>query len=291
MQHQVAGNRKAPVPERLFARLHYASISRTVTDTSLGAARYAYNLNNPYDPDPAVGGSSAAYWTELGINYDKYICWGSRIRVTATTTDATDQAQPVALWVVPTAANGGTTNYVPKDIASMKVIPNCRYGYADSFDRPKIVVTNEMKIKQYEGFDPRGSPMDWGGLASGNYKVLDGRMVPNGTNPAINLFWMIGCQRSDGSADTQLNIQVEIEYFTEFNTPVAPLYYNAAFFKAVDIVDGKVVERSDKAPLPAPDPSQVAPPYEDMTDSVLVERVVKAVKASSTKSASARSAT
>lgn len=280
--HQDLGNSRCPIPERLSAKLPFCSAAYTlVYDATMGTSTAkTFYINSPYDPDPSLGGTTAAYFTELGLGYAQYICWGSRIKVYATITagGAGTADSPFVVACFPQAVSTISGQpYFPVGFKGVQVMPTARWAYIDLYDKPAVVVENECHLPDYLGLDIRGDPT-WTGVAPGKTKT-----IASGSNPSSLLYWCISIYPTDPSVDQQCDIYVEVEYDIEYQTPVVPFGFGQLAKSTAEFTkDGQVIVDGKAVPLPKrvqePGDKKEAELDEAMSDSVLVHRVVAALK-------------
>jgi len=247
-----------------MCRLKYASVP---INLSQSATPYkSWKLNSPYDPDPSIGGTTAAYFSELGLSYQKYICWGSSIKVYASPNVSADVPMVVACWPSVSTSTGSLA--APKDYAAMLVTPGVKWRKVNIYEQDLVVVSNKALIRTWAGVDPRGD-QDWTGQAPGFSKTLD-----SGSDPNDILYWVVGVFAPDGIAtDANTFITAEIEYFVEFNTRTVPYgYNNNSITIDIDPATDKPVD--PQPPSRADEKKEAGPPKDDiMSDSVFIDRL------------------
>lgn len=245
---QQLGNKHQPIPERLFNVLPFGSSPYQVGFTAItGVTTFKiFCANNPYDPDPAISGASAAYFAENGLNYQNYICWGSRIRVYASQSAGAIGAPVAVVGVTPVTAGTVSGNtQIPANFDALMTAPQSKWKPVDTYDKPIRCIEHEVKIRDFAGQDPRGDE-GWSGRASGLFKNPSGS-ITGGTSPTKQIFWAIGIYPQDRSADNEATIYVEIDHFVEFQSPVIPYYYQHTLATQTLTVDasGKIEDPSD----------------------------------------------
>lgn len=258
---QHIGGREHAVPSNLFCKPRFVSQSYNLhNDVAMPVQFKVFRANGPYDPDPAFLTDGAAFWAELGISYQSYICWGSRIKVYCSDNSGSDV--PSIVGVFPTTTTGPLSNEAPTTFAGLQSFPNAKWGYVQEFTGNAMsFVTNELKIRDFYGRDVRGDGQ-FQGTATGNAKSLT-----TGSNPARLFGWVIGVYDATGLHDANVFITAEIEYFVEFEVPVIPSSYTVKKPETVDITplfdSAKEQEKSE-------DP--------DMSDSVMVDKLKAILK-------------
>lgn len=265
---QRIGDRAVPVPDRLYCNLHYAG---TPENINIGAGNQfkSYVANGPYDPDPSVGGTTAAYYSELGLSYQNYIVWGSAIRVYVTPNTNSDSPAVVGVWPCTTTSTGSLA--CPKDFAALVVTPGAKWCHVQEYTKSLSVVSNKLLIKDYMAQSADGS-ISWQGVAPGATKTLD-----SGSNPTSPLYWVVGVFAPDGVAgDANVYITAEITYFTEFSTRTVPYgYNNNSFTLDIDPITDKPTDLQPPSRIEEKEEFHTPKEPEDdiMSDSVFIDKL------------------
>lgn len=259
---QHIGNRAEPVPERLYCELKFMSDPLNLMLQPAGPQFKSWYLNGPYDPDPSLGGLTTAYFTELGLSYQYYNCYGSSCKVYAAANSSSDA--PAVVAVLPCLTTSTGSLQVPTDFASMIVTPGAKWAYVNEFDAPLAVVHNKELIRNYQGQLPEGG-LTWQGTAPGKTKT-----ILSGSNPTQLLYWVVGVYDTSGVAgDANIFVQIEITYFVEFVQRTCPIGYNNASF--LENIDPVTDQPSEQQPPPVPK-------KEPLTDSVIITKLKDLIK-------------
>lgn len=262
---QKVGNSKCPIPERLMATTKFISAPFNLVETS--SPFKSFTLNGPYDPDPVLGGSTSAFFTELGLSYYHYICWGSTIKVYCSS-DQTADAPPIC-GVFPSLTTSSGSIQVPLDFPALLNTPLAKWCYTSTFDSPIAVVHNSCKIRDFLGEDVRGDTT-YQGQAPGAIHTLE-----SGSNPASLLYWVIGVFNDSGVAtDGNIFCTAEIEYWVEYQTPSVPIGYNN------NVLTGDLDPKTERVTVSKSIHEVPVQPVkkESLTDSVVLSKLKELIK-------------
>lgn len=257
LQH--IGNKHVPVPERLSAMVRFAGAPVNLVGAS-GPFK-SYSANGPYDPDPSLGGVTSAYFTELGLAYTNYVCYGSKIKVYITPNAVPDSPPVVA--VIPCRSTSTGSLQVPTDFQAMIATPGAKWMYCDYNYKPLTVVHNYVSIKSYYNEIAEGD-QGWSGEAPGDLKTLE-----SGSNPSNTIYWVIGVYNVDNiTTDANVWISAEIDYYVTFSSRTCPIGYN----------NNSLTVEIDPAKPGNEVISKPEPPKEDITESVMIGKILDKIR-------------
>lgn len=258
LQH--IGNRHVPVPERLSAMVKFAGAPVNLSQVS-GQFK-SYVANGPYDPDPALGGQTSAYFTELGLAYTNYVCYGSKIKIYCTPNTNSDSPPIVACFPCRSTSTGSLQ--VPTDFQSMVATPGAKWMYCDISYKPLTVVHNYMSIKNYYDETAEGDT-GWSGEAPGDLKTLE-----SGSNPGNTVYWVVGVySANDIPGDANAYVTCEIDFYVQFTARTCPIGYNN---------NSLTVEIDPTKPGNEVIPKPPDPPKEDITESVMIGKILDKIR-------------
>lgn len=293
LESQSIGNTYCPVPLRLFAKLHWnyavpLTGNQEPFNMIAGTATQfkAFRLNDPNDPDPALGTNSVAYFTNLGNMYLGYRCYGSTVD-TLIENNAAGDGFAVACW--PTLTVSAPSNQQPSSFASARMMPGARYVIVNTIDHQQVYLRNKFSIEEYIGGSIENNPL-YAGEASGS--------TTGSTSPATILGWNFGVYPLD-TVDANANgyCWFKITYDVEFFSPCEVYGFQKAEFETIS-PDGVITKfAGDIPPLIIPGmPEYITPPSspkacseppsfeevsiptaKEMTDSALLSRLKQAL--------------
>lgn len=243
-----------PFADRYFTKLRY--VEQLVSIPSGGAYTNSLGFQSSlYDPNAQTGGAFANYFNNMGQNYLRYIVRGMKITVdTALLPAAVDFPYVVYVWCTPVPYGATEWN---------TFVPSTRIGFEEwSVPHKKVVVTGERgskvfgKVSMYAKLsDYFSSPLNYDAFSA---NTTNSYVSQIGSNPNTMLYFGITCFNLDGGAPGLLpQSLITIDYDCEFFIPIG---------------------HQNNTLVPKP-PVAAELPAEDMSDSVLVDRIVKAVKA------------
>jgi len=164
----------------------------------LGAfTQLAWSCNGMFDPNISGAGHQPYYFDQLTPLYDHYTVIGSKIKVSVIDYDSVDNTRGMFTGVVVTDVNSPLTSYLQAmEYSNQKGRGNYKLMNTGRSLRPATFTAN-WSAKKYFG----GSPL--------SDSELQGTSTANPTEQSFYTVWF---QISDGVADSQLSVFVEIEY-------------------------------------------------------------------------------
>lgn len=260
---QRLGNKNTPFPQRLMIDLVYTDAT-DINSPGSTAGFYIWKLNDVWDCDPAIGGSSAAYMTELGQIYQYFRVYGSTCDAVFTgNINSQNQYCSIIPWY--NGASGYST-YMPDTPESLRQFPNAKYKIiqceAGLGATSSVRVKQSYTMKKLLGNDIRGAPGYEGRTAGG---------PGGGLSPAADYtaYWVLGVFGTDPTPGVNVDIQLKITYHCEFfgllKSVNAP-YKNPKPFVITEQVDKQKISRVKK-----PSKNNTNPTF--MTDSVMIDKL------------------
>lgn len=264
---QFIGNDLSPWPLRLFCKLPY-EVGMNMTDPAgpNGTVYYTFKMNDIWDPDPALGGSSCCWFGSMGHLYQYW-----RVHACTFEGDYTGNTnntnQYCAVW--PSANSTYVGSYAPVDVAGLKSFPDAKYKIImaeDSLGPTSTVHVNyHCNIAEHYGLDIAGSSVGEGAYGS----APGGGASPGSTE---TFYWITGVFSTTGTA-------VVANVFAAFKL----LYYVESFqlekpdnMTLTDLEQLRIDSKGhvqltpfDEA-APPPDPSPAYPAGDCFTDPVFV---------------------
>lgn len=116
------------MPNSIFTKVVYNCSKLMPTVNVAGTATVNYfRGNGPYDPDTETGGRFPLYWRNYAQLYNKYTCFGSKIKCTfVNNTDATIGAQNIIYGIIPFVVPGT----LPTTVSVLNMQPQCKYKFS-----------------------------------------------------------------------------------------------------------------------------------------------------------------
>lgn len=274
VQQQRLGTSTEAFPGTLFTTLPYADFPVNLFTSSLGVTNQykSYAMNDPYDPNPSLGGTTAAYFTEAGFAYAGYRVFGSKCRVFATSNSGEDSDMAIA--IVPAFVGTFTGNVqVPGAFEDLNNYPMVKWKPIQTYTKSMTVVENKVNLKDWQGIDVRGDPNYWGN-APGALKTIN-----SGSSPSIVFYWVIVVYDMAGAVEANCYINVEIEYYTEFFFLTLPVGYANSPSTALTVDDKGDVVTTEKAAEEAAQEATAmeADEFEEMMDAWETKKMQKAL--------------
>lgn len=175
------------------------------TGTPTDQRRYG---NNPYDPDPAIGGDSTYWFNTLGRVYQYFYCSGSKIRVsflpdtitaTPNTTGTIFSIQPTGAYCYVLPSVDGT-----QPTTDFEDLQQAGYSKTKLINRTngegrKYVIKHYMNNKKIIGFDPKNISNYFGTVSS---------------SPVNLWFWFFGFRVLNPTDSLTGQTDVVITYYT-----------------------------------------------------------------------------
>lgn len=264
-------NRNGPVPDRLFAKFVY---SQEYLDQTPGQYDVnAWRANSIYDPQQSVGSGqlSCKYFAEYSLLYRSYRVHAAHIEVLFVPMEPNTVDTLLWCYLIPTLP--GTA--LPGTINQADAYPNA----------VKCRVTNEgnsaagrtckmfMKIGSLSGVTDIQDDENYAGDMSPATTYPPGLAGALGSDP-VNQEYFVILVFSDTGTELHLSYTCKITYYTElFDTRPPYSYGGPALAEPPPRTVASLLKKSAPDEPPAFDEP-------DMTDSVLVEKVVAAIKSS-----------
>jgi len=200
-------------PDSQRVTLRYVE-SFTLTGTSGVAAYYLFRGNGPYDPNATGTGGQPALYDDWAVEYNKYRCFGSTMRVWNVTVGTT--AATITSKFCYGAWQSSASPASIEDMASQpytKFQTSASYMIPQGLSRPNKMSMSTAKILGMDAVEFKGDDS-----LEANYNA----------SPALQWYWLFGIQSTDGSSSTvrQLTVMVDydIQWFDRNNTTIDEKY-------------------------------------------------------------------
>lgn len=181
--------------DTVFAKFkHVYNTSLASTGTSNGV--FFMRGNGPYDPVVAVGGNFPAGWSFWSGAYKRYICYGSKIKVTFTN----NGDWPAEVFIIPTVSQTFDLATNAEDIAE------------NPYNHKKYITTNagshgQTTVKHYM------STAKIYGIPKKKVTAEDDFSAETNTTPLRQWFWAVGQWNFGDNLDIATFCIVETTYY------------------------------------------------------------------------------
>ncbi len=181
------------IPDRLYTKVKYTELLNVSTTATMST--YTFGGNCLHDPNITGAGHQPYGYDQLMTLYNKYTCFGSKIKVTycADTTNT----RCAYLTVRPTINDAPTAT----QLIDVLELPNVRDKTCNSGER--CSVNNFARTKHILGV----------------HDVLDNPDLSAliGANPLKKWYWIINTQGGDLTTTISGDIRVEVTYYALFS--------------------------------------------------------------------------
>lgn len=211
-----------PFPQRYFTRLIYSQSSLQVPSGGGYTNSFGYQ-SSAWDPDAAIGGNSANYFNQMGLNFLKYMVHGMAFRITfqtAPTGNSFNEYGGQKLWtwftVVP-YTSGNWSAFVPQtDNAFVEWAANKKVTYVGEVDSGKPIGRHYHHCLVKDLYSTKTlDPINF----SGN--TVNATMSQSGTNPAFMVYGGVTCfDATGGNAGNHVTAQIDVIFDIEFFAPM-----------------------------------------------------------------------
>lgn len=250
-------NRNGPVPDRLLAKFVYSA--QLQSDFATNGSVTTFAANGMFSPNSVAGGTSTVkYFNEYSRLYQQYRVHSSKITCRWACTSAQINST-FYCFLIPTVSIAALD--APSTLEAAMAYPNrvfCKIGLAGKY----LFGTTElfMRVGSLQGVNNIQDNADYAGLMQTGPAFTSG-----GSNPVIPEFYRLFVFGAGASSTVTGNVQVSITYYAEVFDTFDPEGYTT-----------HEITPDDHSGPPADEP----PSFDDMTDSVLVDKVVAAIKSS-----------
>lgn len=194
------------LPQRFRTKLVYND-RLVMSGTTVPYVLARYRVNNVWDPSYSSGNYGCYGFRQYAVLYDKYICYGSKIQISAmANTDALVQA----ISVVP-SPNNLSGNDIFANVDGMKYAKNGKLMSISNGGSPESFVNNYISVHELYGlrkneakFDP-SLRMHTDGSNVNGYAFKDGHW-----------FVVLRANQTSGAASLNAVVNVKITYYVEF---------------------------------------------------------------------------
>lgn len=258
-------NANGPVPDRLLCKFVYESI--LAADFTTNGTISVFCSNGLYSPNGPSGGTRPVkYFNEYSRIYGIYRVHATKITVRFIST----QGSPNNEWygfVFPTISTNAV--YIPSSVSSALAYPNerhCLVGPPTGGDGMKEV-THFMRAGSLTGVSNIQDNENFAGAMQPGPNFNSG-----GTNPSTEEYFYVQAWGAGSASTVTGNITVRLEFWAELYSTFDPENYTMA--------DSPVYVHPYSPPADSDFDSVPEYAATDMTDSVLVQKVVAAMKSS-----------
>jgi len=177
-------------PKRMVMTHKYAD-SLALTSTLGAIGKHLFSCNGMFDPNASGGGHQPLYYDQMAALYNHYTIIGSRIKLTVTPQNSTEDTYYIGCWLDDDTT---TTN-----ITSLTDIAERTSG------KLRLISSNSNNVYRFS--NNWSAKKTFGGSILGN----DNLQGTIGANPAENTYFGIGIQTA--SANTAVcEVLIEITY-------------------------------------------------------------------------------
>lgn len=212
----LTNNRGVIIPQRFRTKLKFNERLNTES-AGVNFTNDVYRVNNVYDPANKTGNYGCNGFRQLGLLYDKYICYGSKIKVTA----MSNQVNTVTILTVLPSDHILSSNDLINNVSGMKYAKTGKLMSIATGGSPESMVTNYISCSELFGYRKDEVKYDPSLRMRTNGNLVNG--VPFKTG-VWNLIVRNGDPDAVHTLATILNI--EITYYVEFFDPVTTVAPN-----------------------------------------------------------------
>jgi len=183
-------------PERMFAKVQFAeALNGTAAVATVG--RITYRGNGPFDPAVRLGGNSPVDFGRYAAIYQRYTCYGSRIRVRFTNNTSANLAGVVCAII---ATND--TEVVPITFGGQRHERTTRLG-----------ATTGSSTRALTMYKKTGTVL---GFSKAKVRTEDTLSSLVTGNPGTQWNWNVLIASNDGVSTVTCNVYTHITYYCKF---------------------------------------------------------------------------
>lgn len=185
-------------PDRLYLKMMYSTFFNSLSAAGT-VTHQVYRGNSIYDPDYAIGGLRPYGYTVYSSLYSKYLCYGSKIKISVTNLGGNSTALDIA--IIP-ALDAATIINPIASVADMSGYPYAKVRRC-GVDGKSYTLSHYMSTQKIADIHKSALLSDY--QFSADY---------NG-NPIGGWFWNIYIDSPDNTKQFNIQVKVKITYYVE----------------------------------------------------------------------------